>query len=644
MQAIRLLLVLSSLLLALSGCAPTPTRPSPPPQIAAGQAEGAALEARGEHAAAAALYRQLAQGSAAPWRQDLLLLAAQALLADGAAAEAQALLTELGSAELNADQARSLQLLQAEAELALGRPDAALIRLGPSPPADAAPDSRRAYHRLRAEALADLGRHWDSALELIELDPWLAERDRLDNQLAILGQLNRLPQAELLAPRPYQPELSGWLALAVILRPPTKDLAETEPRLADWRRRHPGHPALAELPQAWFVRLQEEVYRPGQIAVLLPESGRFQWVAAALRAGILAAFFEQPPAERPSLRFYDSADPNQVWPLFQQAVADGAEMVLGPLDKDAVIQLARAGELPVPVLALNQVPPEPGFAPELYQFALAPEDEARQVAERAWAQGYSRALVLTPADDWGDRLYASFRQRWLELGGGIADHQRYDPKQRDFSDTLRALLDLDLSRDRLQQMQRLLGRNLEFEPRRRADAEFVFLAARPDPARALRPQLQFHHAGDLPVLASSHLFNGERNPSRDLDLDGISFPDLPWLFDQAPNPELSRDRLAAALPDFSQRLARFYAMGIDSYILVPHLARLRRSPGSGLDANTGQLYLDDLNQVHRRLTWARFVDGSPQPVDAAPAPPSDLAPSATATEPTASDNASVEAL
>ena len=85
MQAIRLLLVLSSLLLALSGCAPTPTRPSAPPEIAAGQAEGAALEARGEHAAAAALYRQLAQRSAAPWREDLLLLALEMLAVGGAA-------------------------------------------------------------------------------------------------------------------------------------------------------------------------------------------------------------------------------------------------------------------------------------------------------------------------------------------------------------------------------------------------------------------------------------------------------------------------------------------------------------------------------------------------------------------------------
>jgi outer membrane PBP1 activator LpoA protein len=139
------------------------------------------------------------------------------------------------------------------------------------------------------------------------------------------------------------------------------------------------------------------------------------------------------------------------------------------------------------------------------------------------------------------------------------------------------------------------------------------------------------------VLASSHLFDGERNPARDRDLEGISFPDLPWLFDLAPNPGLSRDRLAATLPEFSQRLARFYAMGIDSYILVPHLARLRRNPGSGLDANTGQLYLDDLNRVHRRLTWARFVDGSPQPVDPLPAPPPP--PSGLATEPTTAGNA-----
>mgnify|MGYP002065451744 CR=1 FL=1 len=122
--------------------------------------------------------------------------------------------------------------------------------------------------------------------------------------------------------------------------------------------------------------MRAEVYRPRQIAVLLPEGGRFQWVAAALRAGILAAYFEQPSAERPILRFYDSADPNQVWPLFQQAVADGAEMVLGPLDKDAVTRLLQGEDPVIPILAPNQADHQGPVLPNLFQFGLAPEDEA----------------------------------------------------------------------------------------------------------------------------------------------------------------------------------------------------------------------------------------------------------------------------
>ena len=132
------------------------------------------------------------------------------------------------------------------------------------------------------------------------------------------------------------------------------------------------------------------------VAVLLPESGRFSAAAEAVRAGILAAQRADDPSKRPVLRFYDTSNDQSAPALVRRAAAEGAQLVIGPLQKQAVDQLAASPSLPAPTLALNvatggQMPP-----PDLYQFALSPEDEAAEVANRAWAKGYRGALMLYP--------------------------------------------------------------------------------------------------------------------------------------------------------------------------------------------------------------------------------------------------------
>ncbi|NIP86171.1 MAG: hypothetical protein GTO03_11630, partial [Planctomycetales bacterium] len=48
----------------------------------------------------------------------------------------------------------------------------------------------------------------------------------------------------------------------------------------------------------------------------------------------------------------------------------------------------------VATLTLNMAGPEHTAPPNLFQYALAPEDEAAQVARRAIADGQTRALAL----------------------------------------------------------------------------------------------------------------------------------------------------------------------------------------------------------------------------------------------------------
>jgi outer membrane PBP1 activator LpoA protein len=152
-------------------------------------------------------------------------------------------------------------------------------------------------------------------------------------------------------------------------------------------------------------------------------------------------------------------------------------------------------------------------------------------------------------------------------------------------------------------MQRWLGRNLEFEPSRRDDIDAVFLAARPVQAQGIRPQLQFHHAGDLPIYATSHAWQGALTASQVEDLKGVMLADIPWMIGSGMGDSPDRDTVALYLPKSRSGYARLYAMGIDALRLVPHLKRLQSSRYESLDGVTGNLYMDETNQIHRQLVW-----------------------------------------
>ncbi len=63
---------------------------------------------------------------------------------------------------------------------------------------------------------------------------------------------------------------------------------------------------------------------------------------------------------------------------------------------------------------------------------------------------------------------------------------------------------------------------------------------------------------------------------------------------------------------------RLIAMGIDSYQLLGHLARLQSSEIEALDGKTGQLYMDRLNNIHRQLVWAQIKNSIPSVIGFAP--------------------------
>ena len=265
----------------------------------------------------------------------------------------------------------------------------------------------------------------------------------------------------------------------------------------------------------------------------------------------------------------------------------------------------------LPVLALNQIETDITPPSNLFQFSLSPEGEAQQVAEHAWLKGLRRPVILTQAGDWGDRIATAFGDRWVTLGGEVAGHQSYDPKSADHREPIEQLLLLNASKQRHWALQKLLETRVEFEPRRRQDVDMVFIGSKPKQTRLLRPQLQFHHANDLPVYSTSHAWSGEIKDREAQDVAGIYLPDMPWLLTEGDESPLSRKSLQQTLPAAGGPYGRLYAMGLDTFLLLPHLTRLQSSPIETLQGHTGNLYVGPANLIKRQLVWAR-LDETPE--------------------------------
>ncbi|MCU7920332.1 MAG: penicillin-binding protein activator [Candidatus Thiodiazotropha sp. (ex Epidulcina cf. delphinae)] len=608
-RRLPLLLLLS--LLFVQGCTTMRTEPSPETLQLAAQIRLRVelMVESGDYAGAAELLQASAAESESPLRERLLLEAVEYWLKAGDRSNSLSLVQQLQPSD-DPDFNLKLRMLRTEIAVQQGDIEQALDLMEPSPPQDAPLSLRRHYHSNMAEIFRLSGNLLESARELDVLDQLLQddEEQRLAAQQQLIQTLATMTDTALTLLQPQPPAtLIGWMELAKVIKLQITDPAVLSTNLAVWRERFPEHPALQTLLAGYLE--QRGLSSDDHIAILLPRSGPYAKVAAAVRDGFMAAWYQQPPTHRPLLQFYDSSELKETLHIYQQAVLQGAQMIVGPLNKDAVRMLLNLELLDRPILALNQVD-EPGLShPNLFQFGLAPEDEAEQIAERAWLEGNRTALILTPANQWGERLAGSFRARWEALGGQVMEQQRYNPSENDFSVPIRRLLNINESEARSRALTQLLGRSLASEPRSREDADVIFLAARPQKARQLRPQLNFYQAGDLTILSTSHIYTGVARTDLDRDLGKISFVDTPWLLEESQEGALSRKQLEKLMPGVKGRYARLYAMGIDSYNLLTHLQRLQDQPGRPFNGNSGALYLDSRNRIRRLLAWADMERG-----------------------------------
>jgi outer membrane PBP1 activator LpoA protein len=359
--------------------------------------------------------------------------------------------------------------------------------------------------------------------------------------------------------------------------------------------------ALTAVPRAGPPGLEPAPH----IALLLPVSGRTAGAAISVRDGFMTAYYQTPAAQRPRVRIYDTGA-ESVAQALSAAVSAGADFIVGPLTREEVAAAADFPGARAPLLALNFLPPEHVAPAQFYQYALSPEDEARLVARRVLEDHHRRGVALVPAGDWGARVLGAFRQELIAGGGDLLATGVIESGRTDFSDTITEVLRISDSTARHRRLESILGTKLQFEPRRRNDIEFIFAPAQANLERLLRPQLRFHYAGDIPAYATSDAF--EPDLHADDDLDGLMFPDMPWVLggDLA---EAVRAATREAWPSGGPQRGRLFAFGFDAFRLAQAMRRAG-APGSvSVEGLTGKLTFDSERRVRREVGWAQLHNG-----------------------------------
>lgn len=404
---VRALRLGAALLVALlAACETIPvTAPTLPPRAEPASPDAAAqAEAAGEYVVAAREYERLAEGASPPQKQEYLLQAIDALLKGGQHAQVRARLAALDVSKLEPALVARKRVLEARLAVAEGAHPTALRRLDEAAKQrNLSPMLLADIHEARAQAELALGHPFAAVRELVAREQYIAGTETIaENQTRLWRILEQAPREQIRSERYLASDavLAGWLDLALAAHENVGNTVALSQALNEWRRLYPTHPARPALLETLTAGAPALVGRIERIALLLPLTSDYRIAAEAVRDGFLAMHAASPEGERPKITIYDlGPDPALAPQVYERAVREGAQVIVGPLGREATDTVIRASSLAVPTLLLSHTEERPPGPARLYQFGLPP---SRRRARRrsaptstvagTWACSIRRAL------------------------------------------------------------------------------------------------------------------------------------------------------------------------------------------------------------------------------------------------------------
>lgn len=421
----------------------------------------------------------------------------------------------------------------------------------------------------------------------------LAENSPLwqKDSMTIWNRLQHTPPQTLQSIRSANPTIAGWIKLALISKTNSNNTAELVKQLQAWRAENPSHPGNSIFPNNSSLTRLYNIQPPQHVALLLPLQGHFGKQGKMVRDGFLNAYYSNSARTHitQAISFYDTSQTQNIYALYQKALSEGADFIVGPLTKEEVQTFISQGSFSRPTLALNYTDIWLGSLPaNFYEFGLSPIDEAQQVADKAREDGHSRAIIIASQTDWGKRVVGTLSSRWQADGGSIQDTLYVSP-QENVNQVVSQLFHFNpnMKKDITQQQN---GQNLAQQGRR--DFDVIFLLTPPQQARQIVPLIKYYYVNKVAIYSTSIIYSGSPS-AQDVDLNGVIFADTPW----------------TVFSSGGQSVSRLYAVGRDAYTLSHELPRMLELPNFPIYGATGALTLNSQHQIYRRLPWTTIRDG-----------------------------------
>lgn len=246
---------------------------------------------------------------------------------------------------------------------------------------------------------------------------------------------------------------------------------------------------------------------------------------------------------------------------------------------------------------------------EVY-FALAPEDEATQLANLMKKQGIRTPIIISNGSAVSRRMIETFIAQWVALNG-LGEAKL--PKVVTFSDNkglrigITAALDVLQSQRRISQMSNLTTETVHSVTRNRRDVDAFVVFALPQQVELLNPiiesSISLFTERTIPVFATSYSYQHQLNKNSIRDLRNLVFVDMPFLMPAQRNSALAQqvDNLWNKPPSAFLRL---FAFGYDAFQFSEKMQQLAYFSHTDLNGLSGKLSVNNKRQVIRGLPSA----------------------------------------
>jgi outer membrane PBP1 activator LpoA protein len=466
--------------------------------------------------------------------------------------------------------------------------------------------------------------------------------------------ITSIPASSLDSVGSAYPDLSPFITLRELTEENASSPEKLAKSLQQFKQVYRGHVLENALPENVIEATQLTDAGANDIAVLLPLSGRLARTGQVVKNGIMAAYYTDVEKRQdehllPRLRFIDT---NEVDTQHLISEIGDTKFIIGPLLKDTVERLIPSLPLGVNVLALNRPDELPdnastkglatgssnpavaddalasgtslagddtqnelhslGLPTSLNYYGLAPEDEAKQLAEFIFNKGYRAPIVIAAQSSLYQRMDDTFKKHWRILNNQ-ENKQRANITSVSFNDSnslregITQALDVAQSNERINQIEYMTNDEVYNMPRSRRDIDAIVAFASPQDTELLNPiieaSLNPYDGKQVPVYATSRSMDYDSGKNQWRDLQNVHFIDMPWLMPSHSWQPLQQE-VEQAWQNQNTMQKRLFAFGFDAYQLLPQLGMLNTLKYLSYEGLTGTLSLNQQGEVIRKQPQA----------------------------------------